>query len=349
MQLKFASLIIFLTLILFEINLPASYTNKIIVVKCVGDIMMGTLYKKPILPPNDGKGIFDGVKDYLKNCDILIGNLEGTFTTVKKSWKRADNIHSFAFKMPVHYVNYLKEAGFTVLNIANNHARDFYVKGLKETISILTNNGLLYTGMRNQLTTLNIRGVKVGIAGFYWQSYFNSIRDLRHTRRFLKKCKSKVDILIVTFHGGSEGLRALHTKNRMEYFHGAKRGNVVKFARTAIDSGADFVFGHGPHVPRAMEIYKNKLIAYSLGNFCGYGLFRMEGPRKYSLILEVHLTDKGEFYKARIIPVILKNKGIPFYDPEKNVIKLIKKLTKTDFPFSPIEITDDGEILLKNK
>jgi len=118
----------------------------------------------------------------------------------------------------------------------------------------------------------------------------------------------------------------------------------VKFSKAAIDSGADFVFGHGPHIPRAIITYKEKIIAFSLGNFCTYSYFNLKPPNNISLILEVSLDGTGNFVSGRIIPIILKNEGIPFYDENKEAIKLIRQLTETDFPKNNIIITDDGDI-----
>lgn len=319
--------------------------NSQITIKAVGDITFGSLYPKPILPPNDGKNIFDNVKEYFKNCDLLIGNLEGTFTTVQECAKKnVDNIKSFAFKMPLHYVNYLKEENFTVLNIANNHSRDFGQDGLNETIITLKKSGLEYCGLKDSVTIIERKGIKIGVIGFYWTPFFNDICDIENSKKIIKNARKKVDILIVNFHGGAEGEKALHTKNKMEYFFNDKRGNVVKFAKEAINSGADFVFGHGPHLTRAIISYNDKIIAFSLGNFCSYCLFNLTPPRNLSLILEISLDKKGKFISGKIIPIVLKDEGIPFYDDKKEVIKLIKKLTSIDFPDNKIFISDEGDI-----
>lgn len=135
----------------------------------------------------------------------------------------------------------------------------------------------------------------------------------------------------------------------MEYFGKEKRGNLVKFSHLAIDHGADFILIHGPHIPRAMELYKNKLIVYSLGNFITYKSFSTSGYKKYAYLLQIDVNAKGDFIKGKIFPFIQDEegsyKGIPRYDEHKNVIKLLKRLTQEDFPDTPLLITDEGDIL----
>ena len=87
------------------------------------------------------------------------------------------------------------------------------------------------------------------------------------------------DIVIVSFHGGAEGNGAEMLPFAREIFAGEDRGNVVEFAHAMVDAGADLVLGHGPHVVRPMELYRDRLIAYSLGNFATYYGISVEGIR----------------------------------------------------------------------
>lgn len=115
---------------------------------------------------------------------------------------------------------------------------------------------------------------------------------------------------------------------------GENRGNPVEFARGVVDAGADLVIGHGPHVLRAVEIYKGKLIAYSLGNFLTYGNFNIKEYRGIGGILEVFLTQDGKFIKANFIPTKQIGLGIQIYDESKKAIKLLNQLGIEDFPES---------------
>lgn len=116
-----------------------------------------------------------------------------------------------------------------------------------------------------------------------------------------------------------------------------------------IDSGADLVLGHGPHVPRAIEVYQGKLIAYSLGNFLGYKVFSTSSYKGYSMILDMKLNPEGDFLSGKIIPVRLNNQAIPYIDNGLSTVRLLRSLNKSDFPNTPIEINSKGEILLANK
>ena len=105
--------------------------------------------------------------------------------------------------------------------------------------------------------------------------------------------------VIVSFHGGAEGLQALHTPNKAELFMNENRGDVRRFAHAVVDAGADIVLGSGPHVVRGMEIYKDRLIAYSLGNFATYRAFNIWGFNGIGLILEADMDDTGRFISGK--------------------------------------------------
>jgi hypothetical protein len=141
----------------------------------------------------------------------------------------------------------------------------------------------------------------------------------------------------------------MRTRNATEYFFGENRGNVVLFSRTAIDSGADLVLGHGPHVVRALELYKGRLIAYSLGNFMGYRTLSTVGELGWSLVLEVQLDQQGNFISGKIHPLQLTGEGVPQPDPKGKTIRLMRSLTRQDFPTTPLSIQEDGTITVLSK
>jgi len=116
-----------------------------------------------------------------------------------------------------------------------------------------------------------------------------------------------------------------------------------------IDAGADLILGHGPHVTRALELYKGKLIAYSLGNFMGYRTLSTAGELGQSLILDVKMNPKGDFVSGKIIPVELDGRGIPSVDEDFRSVGLIRSLTKSDFPNTGLKIDDKGLILKTSK
>ena len=107
------------------------------------------------------------------------------------------------------------------------------------------------------------------------------------------------DIVIVSFHGGAEGADVTHVPFAEEEYYGEPRGDVVWFARGVVDAGADLVIGHGPHVVRGMERYKERLIAYSLGNFATYYGISVAGIKGIAPILTTTLDGEGHLSKAK--------------------------------------------------
>ncbi len=327
--------------------------SKNIVINAVGDTMMGTLYPDKRIPPENGATIFKFTGGYITNGnpDIVMANLEGSVTHYNKTWKNVGSGKSFAFQMPPHLIQYLKAAGFNIVTTANNHAMDFGTKGYSDTRKYLSEADIQYVGNKGEVVVRQINGKKVAIVGFGWGDKFNNILNISESRKFLERVAASNDVVIVTFHGGSEGNQAIHVRDKMETLYGNSRGNLVKFSHMAVDAGADLIIGHGPHLPRAMELYKGRLIAYSLGNFATYAMFNTSGPRKYTLVLNVELADDGSFVKGKILPLIQyaegKYRGIPRVDPDKNSIYYIKKMTNDDFPGTPLLIDSDGNITPK--
>jgi poly-gamma-glutamate capsule biosynthesis protein CapA/YwtB (metallophosphatase superfamily) len=314
----------------------------------VGDIMMGTIYPVDILPPEDGKGIFQSVEGELRSGDIVFGNLEGALCDEGKSMKCKVPLsgNCFEFVMPTRYVNHLKGAGFSVLNIANNHILDFGLDGAERTRATLRDAGLQVTGGET-VAFFNKKGKSIAIPGFSYKAspYAYSILDIAEAREVVARLKKTHDIVVVSFHGGAEGKHALHIPKGDETFLNENRGNVVKFAHAVIDAGADMVIGHGPHVLRAMEVYKGKLVVYSLGNFLTYALFNLKGPNCLSVILKARIdATTGDFIDGRLVPVRLANGGIPEPDLSGESIKLIKELTASDIKARSIIIEDSGAI-----
>jgi poly-gamma-glutamate capsule biosynthesis protein CapA/YwtB (metallophosphatase superfamily) len=174
------------------------------------------------------------------------------------------------------------------------------------------------------------------------------MNNLAKAKELIQEAKANADFVVVSVQGGAEGADKTQVKNQTEMFYGENRGNMKLFSRTMIDEGADLIIGHGPHVLRGMELYKGKLIAYSLGNFVGDGALSREGILANSIILEVTLNSKGDFIKGKIIPVKINPQGFPFYDNQFSAVKMIQNLVKSDFPESNLLIKDTGELSIKN-
>ncbi len=310
--------------------------------------MMGSQGSRGILPPDDGQNLFAGIFPHLRGGDITFGNLEGPLLDDGGSGKcrETKSPWCFEFKMPTRYGLHLKQAGFTVMNIANNHTLDFGMEGVKSTLETLTVLGIQPSGGQT-LAELTVKGKRIALVGFSFHSSpcSWSLLEIDQAKEMIGKIKESHDLVIVSFHGGAEGKNALQVVNENEIFLGEDRGNVMLFSHSVIEAGADLVLGHGPHVLRAMEIYKKKLIAYSLGNFLTYGLFNLKGPNGISGILKVKLDlENGEFLEGRLVPVKLIQGGIPDPDSKGEGVQLLKELTHKNGDLFNVRISDQGEI-----
>ena len=318
-------------------------------IKAVGDMIPGTNFPYNKLPAKK-ELLLESVKPYLKGADILFGNFESTMTDYPYSSKAGGGRMLFAFRTPPSYANIFKDVGFDILNIANNHSYDFNEQGFKDTIKSIDSNGMKAVGKKDQIVYQNVKGVNFAFIGFSnYGEVHNSLLELKAGAEIVKKAKQNADIVVISVHAGAEGTGALNVRNKNELFYGENRGNMVLFSRTMIDAGADVILGHGPHVIRAMELYKGKLIAYSLGNFLGYRTLSTAGTLGQSLILDVNMTPQGDFVSGKIIPIQLDGRGIPSVDNNFRSVGLIGRLTKSDFPNSGLTIDDKGQILKKSK
>ena len=315
----------------------------------VGDIMLGSNYPFEYLLPKNDANILQNTQNILKNADITVGNLEGTLFDNGGTPKSCNNPNvCYVFRMPSRYGTYLKQAGFDYLSIANNHSNDFGEIGIKETIKNLDNLGIKYSGIKDiaESVILEKDGKKFGFISFSPNSATVKLNDYNYAKKLISELKSKVDIVIVMFHGGAEGANAEHITKRHEIFHGEDRGNVYEFAHFAIDNGADIIFGQGPHVTRAIELYKNKFISYSGGNFATFGKINVSDSMGIAPIFKIKINNKGDFISGEIIPVRQTYKSFgPFIDSEKLAIKKIISLNKSDFPNgNGLSTSEEGKI-----
>ncbi|MDB5133611.1 MAG: CapA family protein [Mucilaginibacter sp.] len=322
-----------------------------ICIAAMGDIMLGTSYPDSSkLPPDSAKGSFKPVLKYLDKADIIFGNLEGTLLDSGMPDSKKKKLESaYLFRMPTQYGKVLKDAGFNLLSVANNHITDFGNKGCTNTAKTLDNYNIHYAGLQSCPTTVfESNGIKYGFCAFSPNASTLPLLDSQYVKHIIHRLKQRCDILIVSFHGGAEGAGYEHVTFTNELYMGAKRGDVHVFAHIAIDAGADIVLGNGPHVSRALEKYKDRLIAYSLGNFCTYKSVSVAGVCGMAPLLKVYLNKKGEFLSGNIISFRQTHEKGLARDTFNQVVKRIKLLTEKDFPESGLVIDDDGEILSDN-
>jgi poly-gamma-glutamate capsule biosynthesis protein CapA/YwtB (metallophosphatase superfamily) len=322
----------------------ASATTKSasVTIAAVGDTMLGNT---PDLPA-DPAAYFDRVGPILgAGAQIVFGNLEGTLTTATVSKcgpvKRPDP-DCFAFRDPPSYARYLKQAGFTILNDANNHSFDFGETGQAQTVQAIHAAGLAQTGLPGEITLVTVHRIKVAFLAFAPYSYDADLLDLPAAQALITRAAREANVVVVYMHAGAEGSTADQVTGREEDFLGEDRGNAEAFAHMAIDAGASLVIGSGPHVLRGMQFYKHHLIAYSMGNFASYGDFATEGNFDMSMILHVTLSSAGRFKRARIYPVQFVGEGQPV--PGGGAIGFTARLSSEDFGASAARILPSGVV-----
>ena len=317
-------------------------------IRAVGDIMIATDFPTGHLPPS-GQKSFGDVVPWLRDADLTFGNLEGTICsqgTTTKCRSDAPAGSCYAFRTPPRYLQRYVDAGFDVMSTANNHALDFGASCRQETEQLLDSVGIDHSGRPGDIASMLVNGLRLAIIGFHSSPSSHYLNDDKIATALVKKLTTNHDIVIVSFHGGAEGLKALHVPHSAEYYYGENRGNLRHFTHLVVDAGADLVIGHGPHVMRAMEIYKGRLIAYSLGNFATYDRFNLSGILAIGAVLEVKMAHDGRFLGGTILPTRQKHGGVPYKDTRKEAIYLVDSLSREDFPITGVRVAQDGTIAL---
>jgi len=191
---------------------------------------------------------FRNVKSIFENDDLTIVNMEGPLTTSEDLQEK-----EFSFKGRPEYTRILTEGSVEAVNLANNHSYDYGEQGYQDTIQNVENAGITSFGYE-RTALLDIKGVKVGLAGIYVLK--DGMERESQLKEHIASLKQQgAQLVIVNFHWGSE------KENYPDDIQ-------VSLAHTAVDNGADLVVGHHPHVLQGIEKYNGKYIVYSLANFC---------------------------------------------------------------------------------
>lgn len=286
-----------------------------IVIRAVGDVVLGSNFPRYRLPGKNDKQRIASLRHELKNADIVLGNLEGVLSDRGMSRKDVSKRGLYTFRMPESYAATLREMGFDVMSLANNHSMDFGEEGLKSTIRALKAEGVQPMGVPGaEMAIVKVRNTFVAFLNYSYLPAFTQLGDEQRIGDDIKRARAAADLVVVTVHGGKEGVIAIGAPSGDEYYLNEYRGDILKFAHLAIDSGASAVFGHGPHVVRPYEVYKDKPIFFSLGNFVGYRSLSTRGKLANSIIAEVRFSPKGKLLGAGIIPLKLDRSGIPSVD-----------------------------------
>jgi hypothetical protein len=339
----------------------------------VGDINLGTATLPDGIPPDSGRGLLDPSRPSLSG-DLVVGNFEGVLAdtgtstkclvtkpaTIKRPIKRrkpararmaelpAVRPNCYSFRTPIGLAPRLVEAGFTHLNLANNHSNDLGWPGRQTTERTLDSLGIRLYGPVGRISVDTVRRgdslTTVGLIGFTTYPFAYNLLDIERSAALVDSVRSLVDLLIVTFHGGAEGVKALRTGEAAESLGAEPRGDLRRWARAVIDAGADAVIGHGPHVLRGMEFYRGRLIAYSLGNFLTYRGFNLAGPLGITGVLRLEFADDRTLRHARLVPMVQLPGHGPAPDPDRAAIQLVRVLSTEDFGPTAAQISASGDI-----
>jgi len=277
----------------------------------VGDIMLNRGIEYMI--EKEGKGDFSFpffmIKDHLDQADLVFGNLEGP---ISDKGEKVGSIYSF--RAEPQAVNGLKYAGFDILSLANNHMLDYQRIALEDTMQILKENGIDYVGAgfnKEEAFSLKIKEIKDTKIGFLaytdlgpatWQATDEKSgmawlfeEDIEEVKKDIENAKEKVDVLIISLHSGEE-------------YQSEPTASQIKLSQIFVDSGADLIVGHHPHVVQKMAKYQTGLIFYSLGNFVFDQAFSQETQQ--ALLLEIVIKN-GKIEEANLKEIRFS----PFFQP----------------------------------
>jgi hypothetical protein len=311
----------------------------------VGDMMIGTDFPENHLPDDDGVGFLAAVTPWLSAADIAFGNLEGVLIDGGEPAKKCSNPKAcYLFRSPTRYAQHYANAGFDVLSLANNHARDFGEEGRTASMTAIAAAGMLHSGRDGDFASFEHEGLRIAVLAYAVTKNSNMLLDYQLSEETISAYARVHDIVIVSFHGGAEGQDVTRIPFAEEEYYNEPRGDVVRFSRMAVDAGADLVIGHGPHVVRGMERYKERLIAYSLGNFATYYGISVAGIKGVAPILLTTLDGHGRFVDGEIVSTVQLRPEGPSVDPRNRAFTLMRGLSAQDFGDSGLQFTADNKI-----
>ncbi|HEX2078571.1 MAG TPA: CapA family protein [Longimicrobium sp.] len=304
----------------------------------------------PALPPPDS--LLAPLRPLLADADVVLLNVEAAIGEGRINRQKCapGSTACFAFRSPVAAAGAMRRVapqGAEVIgNLANNHARDDGDVGRRNTVRHLDAAGVHVTGMDTLATpVVTMRGDTVAFLGFaQWTG--PDPRNLAAVRRHVRRAAARYRRVVVTMHMGAEGRGRQNTVNAREIFHDEDRGNVVAFARAAVQAGADLVIGHGPHVMRAAEWRGGALVFYSLGNLVTYGPFTMSEPLNRGALACAVLDGDGAILAAELRSTVQRPPGLVSPDATHRAAVLVDSLGRIDLPATAARVDRlTGEVL----
>jgi poly-gamma-glutamate capsule biosynthesis protein CapA/YwtB (metallophosphatase superfamily) len=300
-----------------------------ITIAAVGDMMFGRGVSD-FIHANGGTAILSKVASVLSGADVTVGNLEGPLA---KSGTAAAGKDVTLLGDPAAIAG-LEKAGFDAVGLANNHALDFGKTALKNTLSLLDKAGIAHSGAgMNRASAQKPAVVQAGGAKVAFLSFSHilpagfiatdskpgiarSKGGMDQVAEAIRQAKKANDHVVVSFHWGIEYSPDANSEQRRD-------------ARRAIDAGADLVVGEHPHVIQGLEVYKGRLIAYSLGDFV-FDHYSRETGESFILLSEV---GPGGVAGARVVPTYLgSGSGRPAVvkgTAAQRILKRLQRISKT--------------------
>lgn len=291
-------------------------------IAAVGDIMLSRSVARWSRKAGDYGYPFRKIDGLFKTCDLAFCNLECALT------RNDSQVHKgFTFKAHPESARHLKEAGFTVVSLANNHAVDFGEKGFRDTLSCLERQGLLAAGVQDgngiQAPVLsNVRTVCIGWLAYCEREidpYFSrtgsgqapvAIYDSRRMQEEIRIVRAAVDVLVVSLHFGRE-------------YSSVPTRSQARMVREAVTSGASVVLGHHQHAVQGIEMRGKTLVAHGLGNF----VFDQKTPeRNQSILLEIEVGKSG-IRRAVVRPIVL-SEGQPSLASGEKGIAILEEVSR---------------------
>lgn len=291
------------------------------------------------------------LRPLVRDADLVLLNIEGAIgegRTASKCGPRSTMC--YAFRMPpsaAPALRALRDSATVVGNVANNHSRDAGTAGFDSTVAHLARAGVVTTGADTLATpAVTLAGDTVAFLGFATSGPGTpDVRDLEAVRRHVRRAAARWPRLVVTMHIGGEGLAAQRTRDTTEFLGGGSRGNPVAFARAVVESGADLVIGHGPHVMRAGEWRGDVPVFYSLGNLVTYGPFSNRTPIDRGAVLCATLDADGRAGDLLLRSTRQRTPGDLVPDESGRAAALVDSLSRLDFPATGVHVGGDGRVL----
>jgi poly-gamma-glutamate synthesis protein (capsule biosynthesis protein) len=272
----------------------------LVTISCAGDVNFGD----GVTPALTAGGLdypFGNVSQAFESTDLSFVNLECCISSAGSPVPGKE----FTFEGPSDSAGALRIGGVKVVSLANNHSKDYGTAAFLETLTHLQQNGIAWCGAGKDAAeayspaVLEAHGKKVAFLAFTWvipdgwpatatSPGCATTTDSKRVAQAIKDARSKADYVVTSFHWGIELATSPNSEQR-------------SLAHLAVDSGADMVLGHHPHVVQGLELYKNRLIAYSLGNFV------FSPPREASAksVMVMALLGPGGLVEAKVVPAVI--------------------------------------------